>query len=341
MVKSGLKWVFLIVGTMIGAGYASGRELWQFFGPESGLAILLFAILFIISCQSILMISYRLKTTHYLPVLNNLVGKRFAKLYDGMIIIYLFSTTVIMLAGSGVTVQAYRLPTWFGILLIACLLIAVFQWDIKGVLVLNSFILPLLITGLVSVLISFVSKNGIVFENLLINQSNWLAAFPFTALNILPLIAVIGAIGSQIEHKKETYVASIGSGLILGSISMLYNSSLLQIADQVISFEMPLFGILAYYPYTMFLFITVLLWFAIFTTAVTGTLGLVTRIHNTFPIPLSKLVIIIVILMLPLTSLGFQTLIEVLYPLYGVLNLYILANLLLYPILHRYKLAEK
>ena len=29
---NGLKWMFLIIGTMIGAGYASGRELWEFFG---------------------------------------------------------------------------------------------------------------------------------------------------------------------------------------------------------------------------------------------------------------------------------------------------------------------
>lgn len=43
---SGLKWMFLIIGTMIGAGYASGRELWEFFGNESTFAILLFAVLF-------------------------------------------------------------------------------------------------------------------------------------------------------------------------------------------------------------------------------------------------------------------------------------------------------
>lgn len=31
MVNSGLKWMFLIIGTTIGAGYASGREIWEFF----------------------------------------------------------------------------------------------------------------------------------------------------------------------------------------------------------------------------------------------------------------------------------------------------------------------
>ena len=41
--------MFLILGTTIGAGYASGRELWQFFGFESGLAIAIFTVIFIIT----------------------------------------------------------------------------------------------------------------------------------------------------------------------------------------------------------------------------------------------------------------------------------------------------
>lgn len=339
--KLGAKWVFLIVGTMIGAGYASGRELWQFFGAESGLAIVLFTLLFIVCCYAILSLSYHLQTSHYLPILNQLVGKRFAKLYDGMIIIYLFSTTVIMIAGSGVTIQAFHLPNWVGIILISVLLIIVFRRDINGILSLNSFILPLLIVGLLSVLISFIMRQGFSINLLIEGQSNWLSAFPFTALNILPLIAVIGSVGSEIESKREVMVASIGSGLILGSISLLYNSSLLQIAEQIINFEMPLFAILTHYPYSMFLFMTVILWFAIFTTAVTGSLGLIRRIQNIFPLPLSTLIIILVILMIPLTGFGFQKLIEVLYPLYGVLNLYIFAHLLLYPISERYRSARK
>lgn len=54
---NGLKWMFLIVGTIMGAGYASGRELWEFFGAESGLAIVLFSFLFSISCAVILTIA--------------------------------------------------------------------------------------------------------------------------------------------------------------------------------------------------------------------------------------------------------------------------------------------
>lgn len=75
MWANGLKWMFLIVGTLIGAGYASGRELWQFFGAESNVAILLFTGLFTVSCYVILNLAYKQKSTQYVPLLTTLVGR--------------------------------------------------------------------------------------------------------------------------------------------------------------------------------------------------------------------------------------------------------------------------
>ncbi|MBM7572530.1 hypothetical protein [Aquibacillus albus] len=337
MWKSGIKWMFLIIGTTIGAGYASGRELWQFFGSESGLAIMLFAFLFSLSCNVILLISYKNKTSHYLPVLRELVGNKLSYLYDGMIVVYLFSTTVIMLAGSGATLEAFHFPNWWGITVICIPLILVFVWDINGVLSLNSFILPLLILGLLSILLIFSFQQELSFIPDLAHQRNWTAALPFTALNILPLVAVLGAIGSEMRGKGEIWVASIGSGLILGSISYIYNNSLIQISEEVLLYEIPLFAILRHYPYIMFLFISILLWLAIFTTAVSGTLGLVTRFRQKLNLPLWMLAFFTILIMLPLTRIGFSTLIEYLYPLYGLLNLYVLSSIILYPIINRYK----
>ena len=101
MFRAGLKWIFLIMGTTMGAGYASGREIWQFFGHGSGLAILLFTVLFIICINVILTISYESESTDYLPVLKQIAGEKLTPIYDYMILLYLFCITVVMIAGSG------------------------------------------------------------------------------------------------------------------------------------------------------------------------------------------------------------------------------------------------
>ncbi|UJL46398.1 hypothetical protein KFZ58_18990 [Virgibacillus sp. NKC19-16] len=332
MWSAGLKWMFLIIGTTIGAGYASGRELWQFFGHESGLAILLFVIFFSVSCGVILKVSYERKSTQYLPVLREIVGGRLTGFYDVMIFLYLFTTTVVMIAGSGATGQAFNLPYWLGIGIMVIALIILFLKDINGLLAMNQFILPLLLGGLLFILLLFTIDQELALFSHWQEQRNWTAAFPFTALNILPLIAVLGAIGNKIRSRQEIWIACVGSGLILGVISYIYNNSLIQIADELLLYEIPLFAILKHYPFEILILMSILLWFAIFTTAAAGVLGIVTRIKDYFKKPLWLIVIVTLATMIPLTQLGFSTLVAYVYPVYGILNLYVLTRLLLYPI---------
>ncbi|GAB3053945.1 YkvI family membrane protein [Virgibacillus ainsalahensis] len=332
MIKAGLKWMFLIIGTTIGAGYASGRELWQFFGHESGLAILMFVIFFSVSSGVIMKISREQQSTHYLPVLRDIVGARLTGIYDVMIFLYLFTTTVVMIAGSGATGQAFNFSYWWGIGIMVIALILLFLKGINGLLAMNQFVLPLLLGGLLFILLLFTRDQGLELFSHWHEQRNWAAAFPFTALNILPMIAVLGAIGNKVKSKQEIWIACGGSGLILGVISYVYNNSLIQIADELLLYEIPLFAILRDYPFEMLIFMGILLWFAIFTTAAAGILGIVTRVQEYIKKPLGLIVVVTLATMIPLTTLGFSTLINYIYPVYGILNLYVLTRLLLYPI---------
>ncbi|WP_152657470.1 hypothetical protein [Oceanobacillus sp. CFH 90083] len=339
MWRRGLQWMALILGATIGAGYVSGRELWQFFGHESGLAIVIFAFLFSFCCYVIMAISYQMKSVNYLPVLEIIAGKKLTKVFDGLILLYLFTTTMIMIAGSGAAGQVFHLPYSVGIAITGILLVLLFLKGIKGLLTVNEFILPVLITGLLYVLALYVSNENLQLFAYWHEQRNWFAAFPFTALNILPLVAILGAIGSKVKGRGEMLVCCIGTGLCLGTVSYIYNSSLIQIADEIMLYEIPLFAILKEFPLAMILFMSTLLWLAIFTTAAAGMLGIATRVQSFLKEekPMYLIVFISVLLMLPLTGFGFANLINFLYPLYGVLNLYILARLLTYPLWSRIK----
>lgn len=329
---SGFKWLFLIVGTTIGAGYASGRELWQFFGHESVLAIGIFVVLFMVSCYVVLKLSYERKTEHYLPVLEALLGKRISGIYDILIVFYLFSTTAVMYAGGGATLEAFHIQYRHGVLIIGLLVVVLFFWNTRGIVTVNAFLTP----GLIILLFSLLCFYLLTTENSLAidwqHQSNWPSAFTFTALNILPLVAVLSAIGSKIKQTGEIWIASIGSALILGTLSFLYNQTLVLVSNELTIFEIPLFAILQHYPAVMVIVMTILLWFAIYTTAVSGILGLTSRLSSLFKWPWWLLALILTLLMLPLTAIGFSNLIAVLYPLYGVLNLYLLVAILIHPI---------
>ncbi|MFC0015370.1 MULTISPECIES: hypothetical protein [Allobacillus] len=333
---NGFKWIGLIIATMVGAGYASGREIWEFFGLGSSLAIVLFTIMFIVSCQVILEVSYLKKSEHYKPVLEQFLGVKSAKVYDYLVMVYLFTTLFVMIAGSGATVTIFEWSNVIGILLMVILLLVIIPRGMDGVLSINRFLLPLLIVGLFLVLMIFVFQERVSFLYGIRDQSNWVQAIPFTSLNVLPLIAVLSAVGKEIKTKKEIYVASIGSGLILGTISMVYNMSLISVAEQLYFYEIPLFAILNGYPFEMFLLMAVLLWFAIYTTALTSLFGIIARLQELFKqLSTGKIGLCVLLIALPFSFFSFSNLVSYLYPLYGVLNLYVLGAILLFPIVKR------
>ncbi|WP_199266303.1 hypothetical protein, partial [Escherichia coli] len=149
MWKAGSRWTLLILGSLIGAGYASGQEIWQFFGIDSGLAILLFTLMFMLSTYVVLKISYEVRADHFVPVLERLVGPWLAKVYDVLIVLYLFTTTTVMIAGGGVTLEMYHVPFWIGIGAFCLFSFMIFFWDVKGLLSVNAFIIPILVAGLI------------------------------------------------------------------------------------------------------------------------------------------------------------------------------------------------
>lgn len=340
MFTQGLKWMFLILGTMIGAGYASGREIWQFFGEESALGIIIFSLLLMFCIYVIMTLSYKFQTNHYMPILETLLGKKIAVLYDGMVFLFLFSTTMVMIAGGGAALEVLRLPYWGGIALISICLVGLFFGEKNGLVVMNTMVIPLLLVFLLGLLIRYANGAEHVLRVDWQKQSNWHAAFSFTSLNIVSLLAVLGGIGGSIKSKQEIWVASVGSGLVLGAVSFLYNQSLLQISHEIALYEIPLFALLKNYPFIITVAMSCLLLVAIYTTAASGVFGLVTRLKNKFRGPMWLLALIITCLMIPFTTLKFSTLIAILYPIYGILNLYVLAAILIYPITNRAKIFK-
>jgi uncharacterized membrane protein YkvI len=331
---NGLKVAFLIIGTTIGAGFASGREIWEFFssyGKGSSYFLLLSMIMYSVSCYIIMNISHQLKAPHYVQVLEELIGKPLAKVYDVLIFFYLLSTAVVMFAGSGATLQYWSISYWFGVGIMGVLVFLVFLKDVEGIMSLNSVLIPILILTLLSVCIFFLWSDYGQGEAIESGQSILPSAVAFTALNILPLVAILSALGSRMKP-AEIKIASISSAVGLCSIALLYNESLLQMGHEIMLYEVPLFAILQFFPGELIVGVSFVLWLAIYTTAISGILGLVSRFKDSIRWPQWMLAGFFILCIIPLTKFGFANLIKVLYPLYGVLNLFILATILLYPL---------
>lgn len=322
-----------IVGTTIGAGFASGREIWEFFssyGIQSRHGIMTAMIIFGISSIFIVWISYKYQTENYYEVLVILMGKPLAKVFDGFIFLYLFSGTMVMFAGSGATFKQWNLSYFTGIIFIAVFVWIVLLRDIDGLIELNSLVIPFLIFTLIYVSYSYTSSHHDLSSLYLRSHLKvWPSAITYSALNIISLFGVLSTMGKKVESIKEIIYGGTIAAFFLGLVATLMNSALLKL-ESAQQYEIPLFAMVSLEK-PFYIVTTIILWLAIYTTALSNVHGLVHRIQRNWHYPTVKISFLVILTIIPLAFIGFSTLVNILYPLYGVLNLYVLAVLLLYP----------
>ena len=111
------------------------------------------------------------------------------------------------------------------------------------------------------------------------------------------------------EGVGEAKIASILSGLVFGAISYMYNETLVELAGELAHYEIPLFAVLEGAPFPIFIFMTAVLCVAIYTTTISSILGLSSRFLSFVNWPRWVIVILLLSIMAPFTSIGFSNLI--------------------------------
>jgi len=327
-----------IIGTTIGAGFASGMEIWEFFGSygsRSQYSLLLALILFLLMVVVVLWISRSKETNNYYGILEELMGRKLANLFDVLTMMYLLSMSIVMFAGSGATFAQWNYSYLIGVFSMAIAVFIVLLFNVEGLVSIQTFIIPVLIGVMLFVCIRFIIGLDNVGAEYVANTTSWPSGVTFAALNVVPLLAVLSTLGRQLKTKGELWIAAVFSTVGIGSIALLMNHSLLQVANELSQYEIPLFSLMQDYSTGMVAVVSIILWLAIYTSALSGVHGIVSRISSYFSVPSWMVTLMVIIGMIPLSLFGFSTLVSVLYPIYGVLNLFVLGLLILYPINRR------
>jgi uncharacterized membrane protein YkvI len=138
----------VFIGTIVGAGLASGKEITQFFtsfGVKSFLGIILCGAFYIIMGTIISKISVNYKLNSYSDVMKIISPNIFGKLTGVITTLYLISSASIIIAGSGALInQFFGLPKIVGSLLMIAFAAFFLLRGTNGLIEVNSFIVPAL-----------------------------------------------------------------------------------------------------------------------------------------------------------------------------------------------------
>lgn len=145
-----LKVVFVIIGTVIGAGFASGQEVYAFFflfGIKGIIGILIASIIIGITIYKTFKIVHKNNIDNYKDFLNYFdKNKKINTITSIIINIFILVSFYIMIAGFGAYLQQeLQLNSIIGSSILAILCLILFKTNTNGLVKVNEILIPILI----------------------------------------------------------------------------------------------------------------------------------------------------------------------------------------------------
>lgn len=330
IMKNVLKVVFVIIGTLIGAGFASGQEVYLFFfsyGMKGLIGILISSIIIGVVIYSTFNILNKYKINTYKDFLNILIPKNTKlKIIANFIInIFILITFFIMIAGFGAYFeQEIGINRLVGSLVLAIITFIVFMTSIKGVVKVNELLVPILI-GFIFIIgiISIKNIHILNLENYVIrtNYTNFaLSAVLYSSYNSILLIPVLITLNNYVKNKKQIFYISFISAIVTILLSVIIFLLLVRVDVEISKLEMPVVYVVSNMFKILRYIYGVIILGSIFTTAI--SLG-VSFLQNTAKNKkgYTQISIIMCITSVIISKFGFSNLVSLLYPIFGYLGL--------------------
>jgi len=318
--------VFVLIGTFVGAGFASGKEVFNFFTIYSFngiLSIFIFSFLLFLLINKCLNIKTTLQINSYNEFILFLEKKyKFFnhKFFLFIINIFLASSFYIMIiALSSLFDFQFNITKFFTITW--CIIVSFFVFykkNIKFIYIINSILMPILILFIISLCLFNTNINNINFDEIN-NSSNIFTAifmgliyFSYNSLLLIPIIFDL-----KINEKSNKFKTSLFFSSIILLLTFLINLLLLSFYNFIYNLELPILYIsnssIKIFSYLYFFIILS----AIFTTMISSGYSFVSNFSkNNYKVKL----IIFLLFSFIFCFFSFSDLINFFYPLFGLLG---------------------
>lgn len=316
---------FIFMGTILGAGFASGQEIMRFFcdyGFLGFLGLFITCLLLFLSGLGILKIMAEQSISSSRQFLCLLFGENLGIAFNTLSSLFLFFMLSAMLAGGGEAIHScFSINERTGAVIMAFLVFVAFLGGENYIGKINMVVCPILI--LVVLILSFFvigdKIDSAVFFPKIQKKGALFYAFNYASYNIITALTVLCGLKEGIKNKKSCFW-----GILLGSAGLLMMALLLYFClnlnyTRVYAEPLPLLKV-AKGEGCFFYWLYFLLFFsAVFTTAIGNGFGLLKWLED-FGINSFFSAIGIIIVSLYITRLGFTKLVSGVYPLFGIMG---------------------
>lgn len=309
------------VGAVVGAGFASGQEIWQFFsrhGESGTMGLLLSTVIFFLFGYLALEKGRTGTVQTFSDLLTSVYPPSLYRISDTMVSLFLFLGLGVVATGGGAALtQMTGLPVVLGALATTFAILAVVYVGTSMVIRANMILIPYLVVLMTATALFTWSRpvRGIPATH----GSSWaLSAFLYVSYNILTGIVVLIGVAKMLPARRDSIkAAALGAG-ILAALGLALHRVLM--TESSVG-DLPMVRVAHSIHPVMGFGYGITLWIALFTTGVGEAFALVQR-HN-------RSVFRVLWIPAVMAFWSFQGLIATLYPVMGLLAIVLWIPLLI------------
>ncbi|WP_059173727.1 hypothetical protein [Bacillus sp. FJAT-27445] len=328
------------VGTVVGAGFATGREIVEFFskyGLIGFFGILISGYLLIAMGAKLMRAAARANVDTYQGFNEYLFGKRASKWINILMLLMLLGVTSVMMSGAGsVFEEQLGVPRNAGILLTIALSLIVMVLGTKGLFAVNTFIVPAMI--LFSLFLMMLSVTSPGFQEAFLKMGgsggNWKGAispFIYIAFNLGLSQAVLVPIAAEVKDDWTLKWGGILGGTALTIILVSSHLTLVTLPD-LETYDIPMAAVMKNYSDSFHWVFVSVVYAEIFTSVIGNIYGLERQIKKIVPLHTAAISLGIFSVSYVASLIHYGTLLSFLYPLFGYVSLIFLILLWVKPL---------
>lgn len=333
--SAGLGIAMVYIGTLIGAGFASGQELYQFFarfGTLGLIGVCIAGILFAVVGYIVLSIARKNKDIDSEKIILPFRSKPIEIILSILLGHFLFGIIVVMLAGAGALLQeTYELSPWIGSTLMMALVFLTVLSGKSGIIKSFKLAVPFLIFGMLAVIIFALMNSD--WSN--INSQpvdaggSWIiSTILFVSYNMILATSVLVPLGKELNTKSTALKGALMGGFTLGAIGLLVVLVIILNSSQLKGVEVPIVHLASRLSGRIGRSYSIILLVGIYTTAVGCIFALQEKLVDKIRFDIRILSLIILSVALFMSNIGFSNLISVVYPISGYIGLFMLAGVI-------------
>lgn len=348
-----VKIALAFVGLLVGAGFATGAEVIQYFVGFGWIGILgagLAGVLVALGGAVILQLGSVFLAADHKVVFRSVSHPVMARILDVTVTVTLFAIGFVMLAGAGSTLaQQLGWLTWAGAGLMTALALVTGMLDVEKVSAIISLITPLIIlavvAGFVHVLLthegSFTANEALAVQAATPVAPWWLSSVNYFGLVVVMAVSMCLVIGGSITNPREAFAGGLTGGLLY-TVLLLLASVLLYLGYAEIGrADVPMLQLFASIAPWLGWTMVVVIYLMIYNTAIGMFYALGRRLTAERPGRYRPVFIGVTLLAFAVSFVGFGDLMNVVYPALGYLGIVLALVLIAWWVLHRRRISAE